>query len=106
MKKTIKLLIALFIIFCYGSNYIVYAENEEIIKSQKESLNLSDFISESQRYVDENLEGIDVQALLNSAITGKIEDENLLKSIFNKFGDEVKNSIKLMRKCTGNCFNT
>lgn len=105
MKKAIKVLIILFIIFFYGSNS-AYAENEDILESQKESLNLSDFISESQKYVDENLEEIDVQKLLNSAITGKVEDENLLKNIFNVFGDEVKNSVKIMRKYISNSFNT
>ena len=105
MKKWIKILIlSITIFFC--NTGIIYAENEEILESQKESLNLSDFISESQKYVDENLEGIDIQALLNTAITGKIEDENILKNIFNIFGDEVKNAIKVMRECTSNCSNT
>ena len=105
MRKTIKVLMFLFIIFCY-SNTIVFAENEEIFESQKESLNLSNFLSESQKYVDEHLEGIDIQALLDSAIKGKVEDENLIKNIFNIFGDEVKNSLKVMRKHFSNSINT
>lgn len=95
MKKTIKVLIVLFIIFSHTNN-VIYAENEEILESQKESLNLSNFLSESQKYVDEHLEGIDVGTLLDSAIKGKIEDKNIIKSIFDILGDEVRDSLKVM----------
>lgn len=105
MKKVIKILIFAFIIVYFGSTTI-YAENEEILESQKNSLNISDFISESQKYTDENLDGLDIKQLLNSAITGKIENEALVKNIFNIFGKEVKNSIKIMRKYYNYCINT
>lgn len=105
MKKIIKTIILAFILIFYGSR-AVYAENEDILESQKDSLNLSDFITESQKYADENLEGINIQELLNSAITGKIEDDTLMKNIFNIFGNEVKDSLRIMRQCTCNCINT
>lgn len=95
MKNIIKTIIITFIFICYG-NITIYAENEEILESQKESLNLSEFISASQKYTDENLKEMDIQKLLNSAITGKVEDETLIKNAFNIFGNEVKNSLRIM----------
>lgn len=105
MKKIFKIaFLLLFTIFvCQRA---AFAENEEVLQAQKESLNLSDFISEAQRYVDENLEGIDVQELINSAITGKVENENIYKSLFNILGKEVKDAIKIMRKYLNNSSNT
>lgn len=105
MKKILKITFLLLLIV-FVCQRVVLAENEEILQSQKESLNLSDFVSEAQRYVDENLEGVDVQALINSAITGKIENENVYKSLFNILGKEVKDAIKIMRKYFSNSFNT
>lgn len=105
MKKVLKISF-LILIITLSYQMVVYAENEDILESQKESLNLSDFVSEAQKYVDQNLEGIDVQALITSAITGKIEDENLLKSVFNILGKEVKDAIKVMREYSYSNLNT
>ena len=108
MKKIFKILILILVIMQLHQ-IIVYAEGtdtEEILKSQQESLNLSDFISESQKYVDEYLDGVDVGKLLNSATSGKIEDENIIKSIFNVLGKEVKDAIRVMRKRFSYCLNT
>lgn len=105
MKKIIKILIILLITLSYGG-IEVYAENEEIFKEQMKTLNISEFISETQKYTDESIGGLNINEILKSAITGKVEEKNLIKKIFDIFGNEVRNAIKIMRKCISNYINT
>lgn len=105
MKKIIKILIILCIVLSY-SGIKVYAENEEIFEEQMKTLNISEFISETQKYTNESIDGININEILTSAITGKVENKTLIKKIFDIFGNEVRNAIKVMRKCTCNYINT
>ena len=54
-------------------------QSEEILKSQKESLNI--FIKETKKYTEDSLEGIDLNELFSNAIAGKIDNKTILGSI-------------------------
>ncbi len=54
---------------------------EEILKSQKESLNIGAFIKETKKYTEDSLEGIDLNELFSNAIAGKIDNKTILGSI-------------------------
>lgn len=73
----------------------IYATNE-IISSQLDALNLSTFIKEGENYTKEVFEGLDIQTLISSAISGDIANEDIYKSILKLFGEEVIYSIKLI----------
>lgn len=93
MKKGI--LIIFIIISC--SSTTSYAENEEILESQKESLNISNFIEQANKFTGKVFEDIDVEDLLNSAIKGNVDNSTILKKILGLFGNEVRQSITTLR---------
>lgn len=97
MKKIIILLIML-ILFIPN---IVYATNEtisqeDIIESQQETLGISSFIEEADKYTKEVYEDIDMGELFSSAISGNIDNETILKSILNSLGGEVLDAITVL----------
>lgn len=97
MKKIIIILVLL-IIFIPN---IVYATNEtiseeDIIKSQQETLGISSFIDEADKYTKDVYEDIDMGELFSSAISGNIDNETIIKSILNRLGGEVFDAITVL----------
>ena len=92
-KRKIKVFIAFLFIIAF--TFPCFASNE-LINSQAESLGISSFIKEANKYT-ENYEGdIDTKELLNSAITGKIENEKLFQGLINILGKEVISCIQII----------
>lgn len=56
---------------------------DDIISSQKASLNVGEFISEAKKYTQDVFEDTDYNELLNSAIKGDIDNGKIGKSILN-----------------------
>ncbi len=108
MKNMFKLFIMLMIIFSCGQ---VYAEennasNDDILNSQQKELGISDFIKSSKEYTKENLDGINIQDVFKSAITGNVSNINLMSNILTLFGREFKNTISSIRYSIYNNCNT
>jgi len=96
MKKILKV----FLIFLIINSFIysVYASENGILESQKENLNISDFINNAKKYTKDTFgNNVQMDDILESALTGKIDNNSIYKSIFNLFGKEVKNSLKTFR---------
>ena len=98
MKKTI--LIFLIVIFINIPNVIAIEETEfstsDIIEEQMSDLNLGDFITKSKEYSGEFMEDTDIGDLLESAISGKIDNNTFFKKILKISGKEVKDTIKIL----------
>lgn len=98
MKKIITIIVILFVILypsiSYAEEYDEEVSTDEIINMQKETVNISKFIEEAEKYTSEIFEDIDAQELLNDAITGKIDNSKLGKSLLNIIGDETISSIR------------
>lgn len=91
MKKIIICSLIIFFINCfYTSNA---TNNMEIIESQKDTLNISSFIKEANDYTKDVFSDMEVSEILNSAITGEVENEKIIRNIWKLFGKEVVNSI-------------
>ena len=88
MKKTI-IMFLLLISLC---NFI-YGTDVNVIKSQQESLGISDFIDTSKKYIEGSFKDIDLQNIFQSAITGRIGNTNIFNNILNIFGREIKTAI-------------
>ena len=82
MKKVVFILLFLLIII---SNNVQATENtlsqEDIFKSQQESLGINSFIEEADKYTGDIYGDIDMGELFSSAITGNIDNETIFKSI-------------------------
>lgn len=91
MKKIIVCSLIIFFINCF---YTCNANNNmEIIESQKDTLNISSFIKEANDYTKDVFSDMEVGEILNSAITGKVENEKIIRNIWKLFGKEIVNSI-------------
>lgn len=91
MKKIVICSLIIFFINCfYTSNA---TNNMEIIESQKDTLNISSFIKEANDYTKDVFSDMEVGEILNSAITGQVENEKIIRNIWKLFGKEIVNSI-------------
>lgn len=94
MKKLITIFA---ILICIFSTSISKADTEDdVINSQMDSFNISNFIDEANKYSNDILKDIDIQELLNNAIKGEVDTNQLLKNIFPLLGTEIKESLKVM----------
>ena len=82
MKKIIILVLIIFLLYP-SSGFAEEISQEDILSSQKNSINIGKFIEEAKKHTTDIFENTDYNELLNSAITGKIDNEQLGKSILN-----------------------
>lgn len=66
---------------------------DRIIEAQKESFGISDFLKETKKYGGKFLEDTDISEMLNNAITGNIDNNQIYKKILKIFGTEIQSSI-------------
>lgn len=88
MKKIFIMIAFIFWVtpnLCYASE----TSSQDILQSQQDELNISSFIKEAQKYTENTFEEININELFTSAITGKIDNNTILKSIINLIGKEV-----------------
>ena len=93
MKKVVFTIILILIL---GTNISFADTEDDVINSQMDSFNISNFINEANKYTEDILEDIDIGELLNNAIKGEIDNNELLKNIFPLLGEEIKEAIKVM----------
>ncbi len=94
MKKLITIFAILICIF--GTSISIADTEDEVINSQIDSFNISNFIDEANKYSNDILKDIDIQELLNNAIKGELDTNQLLKNIFPLLGTEIKEALKVM----------
>ena len=80
----------------YISSPFTYAENAEVIDSQKENLNIGSFIKEANKYTQEIFPDIDTSDLLNSAIKGEVDNKNIFQKILNPLGGQFVTALKIL----------
>lgn len=103
LKKLVIILVVLLINFIQSSLfYKVSAENEvnsivqETLKSQSDSIGISGFIEEANKYKSEDFD-IDVNELVSSAIKGKVDNKTIGKKISAILFSQVKEAITAIR---------
>lgn len=107
MKKQKKILFIILMIFILNLIPIIsYSNNTNssssedstldtsTISRQKETFGINSFITNAQKYSGEFFEDIDINEMLNSAISGEIDNSKLYKKILNLLGKEVQVGIK------------
>lgn len=87
-RKLIKILYVFIICICINKN--IYANDEEILKSQIEALGIHDFINESNQYTTEIFEDIKISDVMTNAVQGKLDNSTLFKKILNIFAKEIR----------------
>ena len=99
MKKIFILIVVIFWLFypakSIASNNIsnTQIDSNQIISTQKDSVNISKFIQEAKKYTEDVYKDVDYNELLNNAILGKIDNEKIGKNILSLIGKETMSSI-------------
>lgn len=91
-----KIIITTIIICIFSTSISMANTEEEIIDSQMDSFNISNFIDEANKYSNEVLKDINIKNLLNNAIKGELNTNELLKKCFPLLGTEIKEALKVM----------
>lgn len=95
MKK-IFIFVIVFLAILTTCSFATKTTSEDILNSQQEELNISSFIKEAQKYTENNFEEIKINELFTSAITGKIDNSTIIKSIISIIGKEILNCITVL----------
>ena len=91
MKNKRLIIFIIFLVMLIG-NITIYATDEEILGAQEESLGISEFINNANKYTS-NIDGIDIKEIFNNAKTGNIGNSNIINSVLNVLGKELKDTI-------------
>ena len=96
--KFIFKLIILIVIFISFGNISLAEENttDEILESQKDSLNIGGFLEESKKYTEDIYGDINIEDIFNSAITGNIDNKQLLNTILSIVGKEILSCVSVL----------
>lgn len=97
IKIILNLILIILLLYpsaCNAENETKEVSQEEIIQTQKDSVNIGKFIEEAKKYTSNVFDNVDYNELLNSAITGNIDNEKLGKGILNVIGKETLGSIR------------
>ena len=95
MKKVLLHIFIIFFLMIFPVSK-VNAESltSQMIQEEKENFGISSFINETQKYTNEFFEDMSISDILDSAITGKIDNNKILKKILKIFGKEIVSSLK------------
>ena len=66
---------------------------EEIISSQTEQLEISTFLSDSEKYTKDTFGNIDISELFTQSLSGNIDNNAIMKIVFALLGDNVKTAL-------------
>ena len=90
-----KLIIIFFMLILIPN--VTYAETEEeIMKSTEESMNISEFIQQAEKYTGDFLEDVDISQMLSQAIKGNVDNKTIYQKVLKVLGSEVSSSIKVL----------
>lgn len=88
LPKIICLLFLTIITLIIFSNIVYATENsinkQDILEAQQDTLDINSFIEEADKYTEGIYDDIDMGELFSSAISGKIDNETIMKSILKK----------------------
>ena len=109
MKKiqilTTIMIIAIFIFIpkntkAYNENNQTSKKNEIntdiILEEQQSTFGIRDFLKEAENYSPDFVKDLDISNIFNSALTGKIDNSNILKKILNLAGVQVLDTLKIL----------
>lgn len=69
---------------------------EEIMETTKDTVNISEFIRQSEKYTGEFLEDIDISKTLEQAIKGDVDNNKIYKKVVSILGTEFSSSLKML----------
>lgn len=95
IKQVNLLVIVIAILYILFPIKNVYAEdNSKIIEEQQEELGINSFLDEVDKYKGEFFQDIDINQMLEEAITGTVDNTTIFEKILSLLGEEVVTGVK------------
>ena len=94
MKKLV--IIYIFILLILYSSAIYAAVDTEVIEEQEKNLEISDFINEASIYTKDTFQNIELDKVYKDALSGNIDNKEILKNILSLTGKEVKKTLEIL----------
>ena len=79
---------------------------DAIIESQMDVLNISSFVQEGKNYTKDSMPDLDIESAFKDGLSGKVDNNIILKSLLSLLGKEVVSGITLLREYISNCCYT
>lgn len=97
-KFCLKLIIltVFFVFICTSNTLANETSTEDILESQKDSLNISGFLEEADKYTSDLYRDMDVGEIFNKAIKGEIDNESIIKRFLSIIGKEIIDCIGVL----------
>lgn len=94
LKNVLNRIIFLIIVqmFVMMFTQTIYA-TEEIIQQQNSAFKIQDFLKETEKYIDEMSEQIDIQEVFSLAIKGQINNKTMFNLVLGILGQEVVGAL-------------
>ena len=99
MKKILILSFTILIIIIPKTVFSVETiDTNSILEEQFNNFGIKDFLKETQKYYPDFMKELDVKTIFNEAITGKVNNKNILKKILGMIGVSLTDTLKIMIK--------
>lgn len=94
LKNILNRIIFLIIVQMFAMMFTqtIYA-TEEIIQQQNSAFKIQDFLKETEKYIDEMSEQIDIQEVFSLAIKGQINNKTMFNLVLGILGQEVVGAL-------------
>lgn len=93
--KINKLFFLIIFVIIITTNLVQAEEIDNIMKTQEDSLGITDFIQESNSYTSDVFNDMDLNEIFNSAISGSVDNKKIVKNVCKIFGQEIQNAISI-----------
>ena len=94
MKKYWIILLIATITYSISPTVKCAEETENVLESQTDSLGISTFLSDSEKYAKDTFENLDMGELFKDSVSGKIDNSTIANIIFALLGDNVETALK------------
>ena len=94
MKKYWIILLIATITYSISPTVKCAEETENVLESQTDSLGISTFLSDSEKYTKDTFENLDMGELFKDSVSGKIDNSTIANIIFALLGDNVETALK------------
>ena len=93
--RTFYYIVIIFIVL-FTTKVQAIESTTDIIDEQASNFGLNDFIKETEKYSGDFFEDINISEMINSAISGNVDNNTIFKKVIHLLGKEVSSTLKTL----------
>ena len=93
MKKAYIILLIAIITYIFPTVSKAETDAESILSSQSDSLGISTFLSDSEKYTEETFGEIDISEFFTKSLTGNVDNSTIMNIVFSLLGENIKTAL-------------